>query len=64
MLLGIVIKFDRLLKAFPVPVLIGDGSFLYPFDIGLNITLSNPIFSANVALFNFSKQSLTSPSLP
>ena len=63
-LFGIVIKFDKLFKALPVPVLIGEGSFLYPLDIGLKITLSKPIFKANVALLSFSKQSLTSPSSP
>ena len=63
MLFGIVIKFDKLFKALLVPVLIGDGNFLYPFAIGLKITLSNPMFNANVALLSFSKQSLTSSSL-
>ena len=60
-LFGIVIKFDRLLITFPVPVLMGDGNFLYPLAIGSKIALSKPWLNAKVALFKPSKQSLTCP---
>ena len=59
-LFGIVIKFERLLRKLLVPILIGDGNFLYPLATGSNIALSRPWLNANVALFTFSKQSLTS----
>ena len=53
-----VIRLDKLVTAFLVPFWIGSGNFLYPFAIGLIIALSKPWLKENVALFNFSKQSL------
>ena len=57
-LFGIVIKLDKFLIALVVPFWIGSGNFLYPFASGLIIALSSPWLKENVALFNFSKQSL------
>jgi len=51
-------RLDKLVNALLVPDFIGDGKVLYPFAIGLNITLSKPWFKAKEALFTFSKQSL------
>ena len=50
-LFGIVIKVDRLFKAFPVPFLIGTGKALYPLATGLKITLSKPWLRAKDARF-------------
>ena len=57
-------RFDKFLTALPVPFCIGSGNFLYPVASGFMIALSRPWFNANVALFNFSKQSLTSVDWP
>ena len=57
-LFGIVIKVERLFKAFPVPFLIGTGKALYPLATGLKITLSKPWLRAKDALLRGSKQSL------
>ena len=59
-LLGIVIRFDKLLTTLLVPLCIGSGKFRYPFAIGFIIALSKLWLNLNVALFNFSKQSLIS----
>ena len=64
MLFGIVTRFDKLFNALLVPVLIGEGNFLYPAATGLNKTLSNAILKAKVARLIFSKQSLTLFSSP
>ena len=49
-----------LFKALLVPVLTGEGSFLYPVATGLNKILSKPLLKAKNPLFRVSKQSYTS----
>ena len=60
MLFGTVTRLDKLSKELLTPLFTGDGSTLYTFATGLNIIPSNAWLKANVALFNVSKQSLTS----
>ena len=59
-LFGIVSKWEIFSKELLTPVLAGAGSFLYNVATGLKITPSKVWLNANVTLFIFSKQSLTS----
>ena len=59
-LFGIVTKFVRLSNELLTPAFIGEGKILYAFATGSNKTPSKAWLNANVALLNFSKQSLTS----
>ena len=60
MLFGIVTRFDKLSSELLTPLLTGDGKTLYALATGLKTTPSKAWLNANVALFNFSKQSFTS----
>ena len=51
---------DRLSRELLTPVLIGEGKTLYALATGWNNIPSNAWLKAKVALFKFSKQSLTS----
>ena len=47
----------RFFIKLPIPLCIGDGSFLYPFAAGSKITLSATLLKLNIALFKGSKGS-------
>ena len=59
-LFGIVTKFDKFSRELLTPDFTGEGRTLYALATGWNIAPSITRLKANVALFIFSKQSLTS----